>query len=106
MRTQNATWSVAEAFLKFGFDDGDDPQHNIEVADALDAHGYDTVQVSTIHNNWIHEVRGPGIPDRLLFDGYWLPPYDDLPVEFKLALLDVDPDLTAEEWNTEGMETP
>lgn len=96
MKTHKQFWSVAEAFLKFGFGDGDGLVHTDEVGEALEDAGFSLKTVTGLHNNWICKVSNDSWVRE--FDGYQLPPWKYLPGAFIEALKKVDPTLTEEEW--------
>lgn len=61
MPTQTYAWQWEEAFQKFGFRDGDDPQHNKEVGDFLKDFGYSYHTSSGIHNGFICALAHNGV---------------------------------------------
>ncbi len=86
-------WEIAEAFLKFGFGDGDGPNFTGEVAAAIEAAGPYRCRTQTwgLHNYAIEAIKEEVESGRWVtvaeFDGYTLPPWVGLPLPVRNALL-------------------
>jgi hypothetical protein len=72
----------ADAFCKFGFDDGDGDVRTEEVAYAVEQHGYETVMgFWGCHNFMINDILKDG--QSILFDSKddWLPSFQERELE-------------------------
>ena len=67
MPTDTFTWQWEEAFQHHGFGDGDDPQHNMDIAGVLEDNGWQCQEVSCIHNNFICQIQKGDVT--IEFDG-------------------------------------
>ena len=91
-------WEITDAFLKFGFDDGDGPNFTDEVAAAIEAAGPYRCLTQTwgLHNYQIEAIEQEIAPDSWLciaeFDGYLLPPWESLPRAIRGALVALNGD--------------
>ena len=86
-------WEIADAFSKFGFEDGDGPNFTDEVAAAIEAAGpyRCRTQIWGLHNYAIEAIEEEVAPEEWLrvaeFDGYTLPPWESLPEPVRDALV-------------------
>lgn len=110
MIIQDGVWSVLEAFAKFGFQDGDGPDYNSEVEDEFISAGFFVTRLErSIHNPRIDSLvledfgdNGPFSPIFMEFNGYHIPPWFQLPEQFKEVILKLDPTMTPERWREEA----
>ena len=85
-------WEITEAFLKFGFGDGDGPNVTDEVVAAIEAAGPYRCYTQSwgLHNYAIEtieeEVESGVWVTVAEFDGYMLPPWESLPILIRDAL--------------------
>ena len=86
-------WEISEAFLKFGFGDGDGPNFTHEVVAAIETAGPYRCRTQTwgLHNyaiEVIEEEVEPGTWEAVAeFDGYDLTPWDSLPEAIRGTLI-------------------
>ena len=93
MPRRTICWDITDAFLKFGFDDGDGPNFTDEVVSTIKAAGPYRCRTRDggLHNYSIEAIEEKVSPDRWVrvaeFDGYALPPWESLPEAIRDALV-------------------
>lgn len=108
MIARTGSWSVLEAFAKFGFEDGDGDVQTDTVVGALETQGLQAEADSYGMHNWmIFKISKPHphntIPIwEMEFDGYHIPGWLDLPVEVRQAIVDLDPSMDLVQWRKEA----
>ena len=86
-------WEITEAFLKFGFGDGDGPNFTDEVVAVIEAAGPYRCRTQNwgLHNYAIEVIEEKVEPGKWVlvaeFDGYTLPRWGGLPIPVRNALL-------------------
>ncbi len=89
-------WEITDAFSKFGFGDGDEPNFTDEVASAVEAAGPYRCRTSPrgLHNYAIEAIEEEVAPGEWAlvgeFDGYDLPPWKSLPEAIRDALISLN----------------
>ena len=86
-------WEITEAFLKFGFGDGDGPNFTHMVVAAIEASGPFRCRTQTwgLHNYVVEAIEKEVEPGRWVtvveFDGYALPAWGSLPKAVRDAMV-------------------